>query len=539
MGGAERPSYRSHAWPFVAVLGLLLGALLLLLVLGLGRTGGRLVYTLDDAYIHLAVAKNLALHGVWGITPHGFSSSCSSVLWPLLIAGPLSLVGGGTAVPFVLNTILAVLLLLVGRRLLSRAGVGGPAEFLGLLALGFLPSLPVMVFWGMEHLLQALLTLCLLWAAAREPAPSFRERPAQAFLPVIFALLLTATRYEGALVVPAAALVLALRRRWSSAALVVLAGALPVAAYGLVSRGHGWYFLPNSILLKGGLEATGGSLLRHIAFVFAPERLSVISQARTLSLFLVALAAVFAWRANPVRSGLRRLALGYVVAWLLHFAAVLKVGGHRYDAYLVPAGVVIAAVSFFDLFVAWRGPARRAAAVVLLLLAVLPPAVHGAYSLAQVVPSTKNIFEQQLQMAAFLDRFYQDQPVGLNDIGAVNYYADVRCVDLYGLANLDVCRAKLEGNFGPALIEDLCRSRGARVALVYESWFEASGGLPADWAVVARWRIRDNVVCGSDAVAFFATTPDHAPVLAGQLEQFRETLPRDVICEPLESCPAD
>ncbi len=539
MGDAERSSYPSHAWPLVAALALLVGLLVLLLVLGLTRTGGRLVYTLDDAYIHLAVAKNFALNGVWGVTAYGFSSSCSSVLWPLLIAGPLFLLGSGTAVPFVLNTILAVLLLLVGRRLLSRAGVRGPVEFLALCVLAFLPSLPVMVFWGMEHLLQALLTLCLLWAAAREPAPSFRKKPVQAFSPALFAFLLTATRYEGALVVVAAALLLVLRRRWWSAVSVLLAGALPVAVYGLVSRAHGWYFLPNSILLKGGLEATGGSVLRHIRSVFDPERLSVISQARTLPLLLVALVAFFVWRTNPVRSRLRWFTLAYVFAWTLHFATVLRVGGYRYDAYLVPPGIIIAAVSFSDLFNAWHGPARRAVAVVLALLVILSPAIHGIYSLLHVVPGTKNIFEQQLQMSAFLGRFYQDQPVGLNDIGAVDYYADVRCVDLCGLASLDVCRARLGGNFGPGFIEGLCRSRGARVALLYESWFEGSGGFPTDWVLVGRWHIRDNVVCGSDSVAFFATTQDHAPLLAGQLEQFRETLPPDVICELLVSCPAD
>ena len=41
-------------------------------------TGATLVYGLDDAYIHMAIAKNLARHGVWGVTPFHFASASSS-----------------------------------------------------------------------------------------------------------------------------------------------------------------------------------------------------------------------------------------------------------------------------------------------------------------------------------------------------------------------------------------------------------------------------------------------------------------------------
>ena len=33
----------------------------------LGRTDGRMVYVIDDAAIHLSVARNLADHGTWGV----------------------------------------------------------------------------------------------------------------------------------------------------------------------------------------------------------------------------------------------------------------------------------------------------------------------------------------------------------------------------------------------------------------------------------------------------------------------------------------
>src|SRR4051812_21679740 len=47
----------------------------------LRRTGGHLVYSLDDPAIHLTVATNLVDHGTWGVVPGHFESASSSPLW--------------------------------------------------------------------------------------------------------------------------------------------------------------------------------------------------------------------------------------------------------------------------------------------------------------------------------------------------------------------------------------------------------------------------------------------------------------------------
>ena len=73
-------------WPLfasVVILCVTTGVISTLLIL---RENGHLVYALDDPYIQMAMAKNFALHGVWGITRFGFTSASSSPLWTLLIA---------------------------------------------------------------------------------------------------------------------------------------------------------------------------------------------------------------------------------------------------------------------------------------------------------------------------------------------------------------------------------------------------------------------------------------------------------------------
>src|SRR6476469_58646 len=62
---------------------------------------GRFVYTLDDAYIHLAMAENIGL-GHYGVNPGELSAPASSIIWPFLLA-PVARVSFAEFVPLCLN----------------------------------------------------------------------------------------------------------------------------------------------------------------------------------------------------------------------------------------------------------------------------------------------------------------------------------------------------------------------------------------------------------------------------------------------------
>ena len=64
------PLVRKH-WPLVVALVLLWADIAALALLTTSANDGHLCYTLDDSFIHMAMARSFAEHGVWGPTRHG------------------------------------------------------------------------------------------------------------------------------------------------------------------------------------------------------------------------------------------------------------------------------------------------------------------------------------------------------------------------------------------------------------------------------------------------------------------------------------
>jgi len=139
-----------------------------------------------------------------------------------------------------------------------------------------------------------------------------------------------------------------------------------------------------------------------------------------------------------------------------------------------------------------------------------------------------NIFEQQIQTSRFLQRFYPQASVALNDIGAASYFTDIQLLDLVGLGSNAVAKARIDGRFTDQLIAHLAVERDLDLAIVYESWFETNGGLPRSWIKVGEWEIRDPVI-SSPVVSFFAVDPPQADALERNLKLFASDLPPQVI----------
>jgi hypothetical protein len=525
--------FREH-WPVCVATVLLWAVLAAVGVEALRATHGHLVYALDDPYIHMAMAKNLARHGVWGVTPFGFTSSSSSLLWTLTIGAFFKVWGIRDAVPFALNLILASATLLIVDRALRRLDVPASWRFLILVGVALATPLPALVFAGQEHVAHILATIVFVDLIVRLVATDVEPGGRPAMVPVAaLAALLPLIRYEGLYACLLAGALLIVARRWLAGISVWVAAAVPVAVYGLVSVSQGWLIAPNSVLIKASLPVA--SSVSGMIGALGAGSLGALVRVPAVTFLLAAAALLFIARQREGLFERRQLWLALLVAMaLIHlqFSQPRSFWLYRYEAYVVALGVIAVGAATEHLLrpVAVRSAGLHlATTAALILLAAVSPLRARAVRAITIVPlATKNIYEQQYQMGRFLKQFYEGQTVALNDIGAATYLADFRCLDLVGLADIDVARKKLAGYYVSDDIEEIVRERGVRIAIVYDYQLERRGGVPPGWLRAGSWTIRRSVVVGNPTVAFYAVDPAALPALVSNLRVFRPELPRGV-----------
>ena len=526
----SRPSFVRRHWPLLLIAAgwLILFAVTLAQILAF--TGGRIVYASDDVYIHMAIAKNLVLHGVWGVTPFGFTSCASSIVWPLVIAFTYVLFGVNEWSPIALNLILSLAVLAVVYRFLRGRGRGDWTCAAILAALVLCMPMTAIVFDGMEHMLQIL--IFVVFAERLFFILNRQQDGAWDFWLPILACGLTLVRYEGMFLAGAAVILLAWKKQWKLGAAVIVAAALPVAGMAAVSLAHGWLPIPNSVLIKSAPftdiipETPIQTLTRPFRYFSGRDYI--------LSLTVLLL---FSWlataREQPRRDLFRRLAPGafFLMVVFAHGTLIDMEWFYRHAAYLITLGILAIEMTWPAGGLRWRLPASSAARLAIAALAVVlayPLYGRASGAILDTPPAARNIFEMQYQMAQFLNRYYPAGPVAVNDIGAVSYYNDFPLLDLYGLASMDVARAKLAGTYDTADIDRFTRASGAQVVIVYDYWFDRYGGLPAGWVKVGEWHFMDCFVCGGDTVSFYAPSAAQASMLRAQLDAYREVLPTRV-----------
>lgn len=542
----------SRHWPLWVALGALWLTTAVLQYLASTKTGGHLIYTLDDGYIHMAMAKNLALHGVYGVTKYAFTSSSSSPLWTLLVAFFYVVFGVHDSIPLLLEIIVSSLIIMAAYTLLKDVVKKRIPMILMLLGIVFFTPLPLLISTGMEHLLHILLLILFLWFSARAVVEdSTSEKVSTLVVLSSLCAALVLTRLESFALILVMVVLLVLRRRWKIALSVTVASILPLLVYQAISVSHGWRWLPNSILIRGDVE--GGGMFNSIeSIVVVPWQSQGVWHFFTVfwnnlvsAPYLAVLVGssvlllILSWKRSKEIWKLEHVVLiAYIVAALAHLEFG-KIGFfYRYDAYVVALGVFvlgIATVGLFGRLKQWMAEnrGRAVAGSLILLLAIqlpIPLLVRSFVSIPRMPRASRNIYDQQYQMGLFLKQYYTGKTIAANDIGAICYLADIRLVDLVGLASADIYQLTEAHEFTTDNVLRLCNERNVSIAIAYELWLDGSGirDVQRQWHKVGMWKISDNIVCGSNIVTFFAVQPSEEQPLMENLRAFSRTLPHGV-----------
>lgn len=535
--------------PLLIGIALLWLSLILVLNDSLSKTQGNPVYALDDAYIHMSMAKNLSQHGVWGVTGYHFSSTSSSLLWTLLLSALYLIFGVNETMPLLMNFFFATLLMVFIFHIFR--GHRFPAWIQTLIAAAFILfiPLPYLVFGGLEHVLQILINLAYIYMAAKviNDVTPVNEKPAKSMRNMLFLLapLVSMVRYEGLFILFAVSLLLLARKKWIIFIINAVAGLLPVVVYGIISVSSGWYFLPNSVLLKG-TRPDITRIGKILEFLYAGLR-QVIYNVHLLVLLICVLALLWYIYKKYNRWWLPANAMAMIFMITLACQAFFSESGYflnrypwiRYDAYLVALGMftlLTAAADFLPL--SPQEPQNKThkrigkiIGVLLVLVLILPLTERGLRTDLRVPRATANIYGQQYQMGLFLQKYYPGQAVAVNDIGAVCFLADIDCLDVWGLASKDIGDLQLNKTFTAENVVRVAQKSGARVAVVYDQFFRLVGidsDLPQSWIKVGQWRIPNNVVCVRDTVTFYALDESEVRRLARNFQEFMPHLPPEV-----------
>ncbi|MHA4811877.1 hypothetical protein ACX0G9_27525 [Flavitalea flava] len=543
-------------------------------------THGVFAYPVDDTFIHLAIARNLAFYGVWGISPHEFVSASSSIIYPLLLGSSIKIFGVHTFIPFVINMIAGVILLAVMQRWLDKQEVKPTAQLIVLLAVIFLMPLPVLAMSGMEHVLQLLFCFLFLTTFSEgleKIVHSGKKEGNFSWTVYLYAALLTATRFEGVTLVGLACLLVLTQRRFFLAIQLGLIALLPVLVFGMLSVYKGSYFFPNSVLLKSGAPPLTFDGLYYFFTDELFNKLSFstigwITVATQRLLFILPLTYLLFLDQTRTTLRYRYILLILMAGVGLHLVLTGSGRFPRYEAYLIGCSAIGAGVVYArywqellngkllsgnwftiknktgDLVATgdpitgpgklWKAgpsgnlpggnlPAAQWAALFIALFLLFPILIRSKNALMDVGRQCVNIYQQQYQMGRFLGQHYPTTPIAMNDIGGPSFFTSGKNVDMWGLGNIEVTKSVKKGYYGPDFLNWLTKKDSVKVAVVFERYFPPA--LLERWDKIASWQIMDNLICADDSVSFYAVDKKAGPDLKKNLHAFQSSLPQGVV----------
>ena len=522
---------------------LVVAAALLPLILFVARErqiAGAAGFPLDDSWIHLHFARNVAEGAGFSYNPGVPVAGSTAPLWTLLLAAGAAVVGPSLAAAKAIGVASTLGAALLTRR--AACAFGAPPAAAVVAAIGLLWTGPVTwgALSGMEVSLAALLVAAALLAHARD----------RLVWTAVWAALAVLARPESLLLVPFLVLArpLGLRRALVFAGVTVAAVA-PMVLFSLWTAGAP-YPATAAAKVEGGLIGWLGGLREPAArtFIVRPWEFSMEWVAWLATTQWVLPLAVFPGLALAWAGGGRALAMPALalIAHPLGMALLAPYRGPafqegRYSIHLLPLAMIVLAVIARRPGAGRRGPGplrdpwllgttrawrsvvgRRGSVTSVVSEGSRPPlawrsaarvavVAYLAAAAVTLVPAAErygwavqNINAMQVHLGRWVDAHLpKNARLAVNDIGAIAYFSRREVIDLMGLVTPEIIPYRRQGE--PGVLRYVLETCPDHV-VIFPAWFPQLVSRTELLEPVYRVRLERNEVAGAPEMVVYRLT---------------------------------
>lgn len=495
----------------------------LLLVREKQVTGDLWNFPVDDAWIHMTFARNLAFGLGFGVNPGEPVAASTSVVWALWLAFlHRAFAGFGMrAVVFAVKgsgVLLAILAIVGAMRLLKRfISNDTDRAVAGLLLITSYP-----LAWGaLSGMEVALCAACAIWAleyqlsaCGESPGPRDRE------ISIACWSLAFLARPENFLLVCLALLIFLVQERENRLRLagrLLVIASLCVVPFVLFHAEIAGQPFPHTFTSK----MTPRALPRAIVEMPAPEAVRAVAgsflehlRVGVEFLFLenpfvglLYLAAPFlAWKTGAGRSVPPALFAGMIMAWvalpLLAVSVGVLTGTMFYTVHhgrYIPQTILMAAFCGIAAFYRFWNASGRPRWIVLPLLFSLVFALDRESELAgDHARECDTIRRIHVSLGKWLNALPKGLTVAINDIGGMAYFGGQRLIDLEGLASPETNSWRRQGRI------DLFLERARPdLLIIFPGWFPEIASRPEKFRPIFIRTVEENITGGGNVKAVY------------------------------------
>ncbi|MCW3162103.1 hypothetical protein [Chryseobacterium oryctis] len=507
-------------------LGLFLGICFIYILIMLSTTENFFTYILDDAYIHLAIAKNFAIHKVWGMTPYRFSSSSSSPIFTFILSVLIYIFGNNELIPLVFNLICSVFCIYYLNKYYSQYLDKNRNVVIASLFTLFFAVVQLQILSGMEHVLQCLIIIVNVFFFQKWSRQDFESSNAAYWFYFTIALL-GLVRFESMFYFVAFAFLFVCLKRFKDALLVILFGFIPILIFGFFNYQEDGYFFPNSVVVKGTSIDFSGNYMLQITHFLSKIFLNVTFY--KIGFFPLLMVVVFTFRDYKKGFSLKQmiennfLLYVFTITLLLHGVFGNFRGFFRYEAYLMVGFAMVFIPKIISFFINPVGYFKSDWIMTVLILGnIMLMFYKSGYGHRMIISGSDDIYQQQIQSGKFLNKYYNTSKVVANDIGAICYFSDIHLFDFAGLASVEaIPYNKNEKEFGQDFENFLTKytiDNKYELVIVYEEWL--NGRVPKNWKKVAILKISNTISVAQDHVVIYSINPKIYDQLKNNIKNF-------------------